>query len=200
MTIPDILDFPDIPATSGEWMLQAHTGSITSPWSRASTDYTLSSGVWVASYTWDSLNEVEAREIEGFLADCAGRVGRFMLPLWGYRGARGSIAGVVTATGSIAAEQVQLSGCEGPNPVLRRGDRIEIGKRLYMVRRDCYRDGVGAATVMLRPGLRATVAAEPVIYAAPRCRAKLADDDQGRIIEEEGGWFSTQIGFIEPLP
>jgi hypothetical protein len=180
-------------------LVQVSGGSDASPYSGRRNFFRLPNGYWRASLSWTSAREAQWRDIQGFVATLGGRAGRFLLADPGYSGPRGgNTGGSVTATGSLLASTVTLAGLGGTNPALKRGDRLSIGERLYMVTADVTHSG-GGATVSIAPRLRAACTSAAVTLAAPIGTFSLVDDQQGAVSLRPPLFAEVSIDLVEPI-
>lgn len=180
-------------------LVQPSGGSDASPYSGKRAFFRLPRDYWRASFSWSSAREAQWRDIQGFLATLGGRAGRFLLADPGYSGARGgNTGGTVTATGTAAASTVTLAGLGGTNPALKRGDRLSIGERLYMVTADVTHSG-GGATVAIAPRLRASCSAAAVNLTAPIGTFGLVDDQQGGVSLRPPLFGELSVDLVEPI-
>lgn len=182
------------------WVPRTHSSVTESLFTRTAVTYELAGSRWECTLEFDRLSEARWRDLSGFLSGLYGATGRVLLPAFDYSAARGNAAGTLTATGSLFAKAITISGFAGSNPVLRRGDRLTVGgTRMHEVTTDVAAAG-GAAVVPVFPPLRASYTGEPVEVAAPVCEMRLASDEEtGREIEPPYR-ASYVISFVEALP
>lgn len=187
-----------LPERMGIQLVQVSGGSDASPYSKKRNFFRLPSDHWRASLSWTSAREAQWRDIQGFVATLGGRAGRFLLADPAYSGALGgNTGGTVTATGTANAATVTLAGLGGTNPALKRGDRLSIGERLYIVTADANHSG-GGATVSIAPRLRATVSGAAVNLTAPIGTFSLVSDDQAGISLRPPLFAEVSLELVEP--
>ena len=110
---------------------------------------------WMIEVTLPAMEKEYADEWVAFITSLRGRYGTFLIgdPLG--RETRGSSTGSPKVNG---ASQTGLSlitdGWTISTEVLLKGDKIQIGNRLYMIQNDTTSDGSGNATLDIWPSLR----------------------------------------------
>jgi hypothetical protein len=184
-----------------DFQLWTRVGVLTSPIAGTEVTQERQGARWKCTLQWDLLENAEWQLLQGLLAALADTANTLAVPdpAYAYLGRRGGLTGTPAATGAADAKIVSLTGVAGTDPVLRYGDRLQIGTRLHVVTGDVTKSGT-TASVPIQPPLRATVAALAIGYVAPTCEMRLLDGDQAK-----GSFRPPAIGafkpsFIEPLP
>jgi hypothetical protein len=178
-----ILAFPAILAPSGvSWRLRALIQTHESPFDGSAQTLALPGARWGASVVWQSLRPAQARVMEAFLAQMAGRAGRFTFgPPHGPRQAVGTGAPVVNGTGQVG-DLLSIRGWVADAQAFLVGDWLsfldDVGRRrLHQVTADAVADGDGIASVQIAPPLRRSPPdGAPVEITAPLGVFKLAED------------------------
>lgn len=138
---------------------------------------------WDATITLPSMTAAIAGPWEGFLGELRGRANVFQLvdprriaPLGSGQGQPVVAAGTglnLTGTTALSTRGWRVS----TSRLLLRGDRFQVGYRLYMVCEDVASDGSGNATITVWPSLRESPAdGTALILAKPAGLFRLAQN------------------------
>lgn len=163
------------------WGFEANGTAHRSPGTGIVQTQSLPGGRWLTTITWRLAPETEARVMEAWIAKLDGMANRALL--WNMRRelARGALGGTPLVAG--AGQTGMLLNIDGATPGvtnwLREGDMVGVGGYLYMSAADVNTDGAGAATLTLRPGLRAASADNaPFTFVRPTARFMLTSQRQ----------------------
>lgn len=168
--------------TSMTLNLKSNSKSFESSLNNSSVTVGFMGARWVASLSFDSLDNFEEREIEilqSFVWSLQGMNGKFKMWNFTKQGspAKGNplVAGFDNS-GSI----LETKGWTPNRQVLSMGDFIEFNGELKMVTEDIRSDNTGRATLIIVPPIRNIPADnEPLITDYPSGTFRLTDDDQG---------------------
>lgn len=112
--------------------------------------------MWFAEVTFPAMKREEADKWISFLLKLNGAEGTFLLGDYSRATPKGSVLGSPTVrTGSQTGSSLLTQGwTTSTTNVLKAGDYIQIGQRLYMVLVDASSDSSGYATLDIFPSLR----------------------------------------------
>lgn len=160
-----------------EWGLQANTQSFESPLTGSVQTLELPSPRWLATLTFEHLQDSEAAALQAFLASLRGRAGRFTLHNFARPAPRGTAAGTPLVAGAgQTGTSLNLDGFTAGTTLLA-GDLFGVAGELKMVKADATADGAGAMTVVFEPPLRASPADNaPVTLSQPTATFMPAED------------------------
>lgn len=203
------ITFPrDFPSTSGLASVRLEyrcvNNRVLSPFTGASKGQETDLDILTADISIPFMDETEAPEWRAWLASLKGSFGTFYLGDPRNPTPRGSVPGSPQVNGasqtgfSLATDGWTASQTN----VLRAGDWIQIGTRLYLVVEDADSDGSGESTFEVRPRLRDGGPADnaTIITSNPKGLFRLANDTI-TIFETQGDNMSYGITFsaIEAL-
>lgn len=139
-----------------------------SPASYAQQVQRFSGQMWNAEVTLPQMERADAEQWISFLLKLNGREGTFLLGDLAAKTPRGTAGGTPLTNGSHAAQVSSLitDGWTVSSAVLKQGDYIQIGQRLYKVLDDVTSDGSGNATFDIWPRLREAVANNSTIITS----------------------------------
>lgn len=112
--------------------------------------------VWLATLDAPPMERADAMPWVTFLLKLNGQEGTFLLGDAAAKTPRGSALGTPVVSGGSQTGQTLVTGgwTASATGVLKAGDYIQIGQRLYMVLDDVSANGSGAATFDIFPKLR----------------------------------------------
>ena len=127
-----------------------------SPWSFATQVQEHNGQMWMLDASIPPCPRELAEPWVAFLETLKGPVGTFLIgDPWG-KSPRGVASGTPLVNGgSQTGESLNTKGwTAGVTGILKAGDYIQIGQRLYKLKQDANSDGSGNATLEIRPRLR----------------------------------------------
>lgn len=127
-----------------------------SPFSYVSQVQQFAGQIWFADITLASMNRASAEAWISFLLKLNGRQGTFLLGDPSKATPRGSVPGTPLVNGGSQSGQTLVTDgwTAGQTGVLKKGDMIQLGQRIYSVLDDVDSDGSGNATFDIWPRLR----------------------------------------------
>lgn len=149
-----------LPTTSGlaSVSLQYYCGNsiIQSPWTGQTQVQATEADYWLADITLPPMDVFEFGPWRAFLAALRGQLGTFLL------GDPTMTSPTGIASGTPRVDGASQSGftlatkdwTASQTGILKAGDYIQLGQRLYMIVEDADSDGDGDATLEIRPRLR----------------------------------------------
>lgn len=173
MAITYPITLPSTPAPSRFSVIETTGVSLTqSPWSFSQQVQLNQGQAWAFSVELPPMNDDQARNWSGIMAQLNGRFGTFMFgdPKW--KAPRGSWGGALVNGGAQVGQTLLLRGFVA-GAIGRAGDYFQLGvgatARLHKATKDFTADGAGLATVEIWPRLRASPAdGDPLIVASPQ--------------------------------
>jgi hypothetical protein len=192
---------PSPTGTDTGFQFRSRLGVLTSPLTGTEVTQELPGARWLYTPAWEVLDSTEWKLLQGLVAALSDTTNTVAIadPAYAMLGRQGGLTGTPTATGNAFAKVVSLAGVAGADPVLRMGDRIQLGTRLYIVTGDVTKSGT-TATVPIQPPLRAAFANTAIAYVNPTGEFRLLDGDQGAMRLQPPATASFRPAFIEPLP
>lgn len=139
-----------------------------SPWTYNSQVQAFSGQVWLADISLPAMERADAEQWISFLLKLNGQEGTFLLGDGAAKTPRGTAAGSPLVNGASQTGQSLITdGWTSGSAVLKAGDYIQIGQRLYKVLNDVTSDGSGNATLDIWPRLRESPANnDPIVTAS----------------------------------
>lgn len=165
------------PATL-EWSLESNTQVFLSPLNKSVQTMELPGARWRASFTFSDLKEVDAADLQAFLAKLRGQANRFYLWNFARETPRGTATGTPLVKGASQTGATLLTDgwTAGVTGILKAGDFIGFNGELRMVIADCNSDGSGNATVLLDCPMRSSPADNAAITTnKPTCTMMLSE-------------------------
>lgn len=154
----EIIDFPTLAPNSMDLDLSYNVKEFMSPFSRVSSQYEYASPFWVASLSYDTLdnglnkrNEID--EIMAFLWSLKQSINHFLMPVFYKKGIQYQGKPIVEGdnqTGNI----LLTSGWYPRRLVLSRGDYFQVGNELKFIVEDCISTDAGVCVLKFLPELR----------------------------------------------
>lgn len=149
-----------IPFTQWDFGLEPRDFVFESPLNAAMQGVELPGAKWAFSARLEGLSTAERVDWMAFFAELRGRVNNFtchdlMNPI-----PRGTMRGVLTVNGNIAAGAVTCSvtgGAGQASTTLLRGDKLNIGGELKLISANSQANGSGVITLNIEPPFRAAV-------------------------------------------
>jgi hypothetical protein len=180
-----ILTFPTIARPSAvSWRLRGNTQTHRSPFDGTTQTLSMPGARWVASVQWESLDGVDRRILEAFMASLEGTAGRFYFgPPHGFR--RGTGTGTITVkTAGQAGKSLVTTGWIGGTP-FEVGDWLSFeasGRRYLHIVTAPGSPVSGDLTCGISPPIRRSPAAGALVeISAPAGIFMLASDDAGEM-------------------
>lgn len=150
-----------------------------SPSSYAQQVQKFSGQMWRAEVTLPAMAREDAEQFISFLLKLNGKEGTFLLGDLSAKTPRGTAGGTPLVNGANQTGQTLVTdGWSNSQTVLKAGDYIQIGQRLYKVLDDVTSDGSGNATFSIWPRLRESPSDNATIITS-NCVGlfRLADSD-----------------------
>jgi hypothetical protein len=175
MAVSFPLNLPTTPTASGidgfSLRLMESVAMLRSPWSFATQVQEHTGQLWACDVSIAPCQRAKAEPWVGFLESLKGPVGTFLMgDPWG-KNPRGTATGTPLVNGGSQTGETLLTKGWTINitGILKAGDYIQIGQRLYKVKQDANSDGSGNATLEIRPRLRESPANNTsIITASPK--------------------------------
>lgn len=175
MAISFPLSLPTTPTAAGiegfSLRIMAGAAMLRSPWSFATQVQEHTGQLWMAEVSIAPHQRAYAEPWVGFLEALKGPVGTFLMgDPWG-KNPRGTATGTPLVKGASQTGETLLTDGWTINitGILKAGDYIQIGQRLYKVKQDANSNGSGDATLEIGPRLRESPADNaPIITASPK--------------------------------
>lgn len=189
MTINYPLALPSSPAPARFTINQTSFSALTqSPFSASQQVQALPGQLWSFSVEFPPMNDTQARDFFGTLAQLKGRYGTFLFgdPRWTAPRGDWGAAPLVNGPGQ-SGQTLAVSGLPG-SAIVRAGDYFQTGSgataRLHMVTVDATANGSGEVTLDIWPRLRATpVDSSAIVTARPKGVFRLSSSNVARTWE-----------------
>lgn len=196
----------NLPATPGikrfRWMGESVVAVGESPFTLA-TQVQLHPGArWLAEVTLPPMERADAEEWQTFFLLLEGRYQTFLLgdPLG--KTPRGVATGTpkVNGGGQTGNTLATKGWTNSTNNILRTGDYIQVGQRLYRVRETANSDGSGNVTLNIWPRLRESPANNDTIITT-NCKGtfRLAENSQVLYEADESAIYGIAFTAMEAL-
>ena len=175
-----------------------------SPWSFATQTQQHSGEMFGAEVSIAPCNRVQAAPWIAFLASLRGPVGTFYLPVEKVaQTPRGAATGTPVVNGSVSSgsETIATKGWSNNiTNILRKGDYIQIGVRLYQILSDHNTDGSGYTTVDVFPSVReALVDNTPITTSNPKGLFRLDSSEITTYEADAERLYSISFTAVEAL-
>jgi hypothetical protein len=164
MAITYPLSIPTTPAAAGlerfSLMGAQAVGVLRSPFTFATQVQSHPGEAWMLEAAVAPCRKEQAEPWVAFIAALRGPVGTFLIGDPHRTAPRGVATGAPKVSGTNAARSTSLNTKGWSNSItniLRAGDYIQIGQRLYKVLQDVNSSGTGTCTLDIFPALRETV-------------------------------------------
>jgi len=169
MTITYPIDLPDSPSPAKVRIYPRSVVSASvSPFTGSQQMYLHQGQVWQADITLPNMRRADAEPWVAAFLQLNGRYGTFRLGDESGRTPRGIATGTPLVKGASQTGQVLLTDgwTISQTGILKQGDYIQIGERLYKVMVDANSDGSGNATLDIWPRLRESPADNAAIITS----------------------------------
>lgn len=137
---------------------------------------------WTLEITPPPLDISSARDLLAFIAALKGPKGTFSFGVPSMRTPRGAATGtpLVKGGGQMGQELITDGWSASITNILRKGDFIQVGTRLFVVLSDVNSDGSGNATLDIWPNIISAPADNaPIITSDPKGLFRLAGNRNG---------------------
>lgn len=137
---------------------------------------------WVLKFSYDDLEQDQAKDLQSFLVSLKGVVGKFYAKDFAFFERRGAISGRPTVDGDDNVGSVcKIKDCPTNRVIFKPGDYVKISDRLHMITEEVRSDSLGKATLEFQPRmLRAPSNNASVVYDDFSVVCRLKDDKQGK--------------------
>lgn len=180
--------------------LQPNTMRAESPLNRAVQTAELPGARWIASFSYQNLNDADARIYKAWLNRLVGMAGRFYLCDYTHPAPAGTAAGAPLVNGAGQAGRSIITDGWTVNQanLLLPGDYIGIGGELKVITSLASSNSSGIATLTFEPPLRAAAADNSAIITnQPTCVMMLSNDQQDKFTFSERNVTNLQIDCLE---
>lgn len=179
----DVLFLPDeLYPTSMDCNLEFNSVIYRSPYDNSEQIQRRPGERWVFKFSYDDLEQDQAKDLQGFLVSLRGVAGKFYAKDFAFFQNRGTIAGSPKVDGSSNTGGIcNIKDCFPNQLILRRGDYVKIGTRLHMMTQDIRSGQDGKAQLVFQPRIIQTPSDNsPIIYNDFTVVCRLKDDKQAR--------------------
>ncbi len=168
--------------TSMELNLEFNNTIYQSPYNNAEQIQRNPGERWVFKFSYDDLEQDQARDLQAFLVSLKGVVGKFYAKDFAFFERRGQISGRPTVDGDDNTGGVcKIKDCPVNRVIFKPGDYVKIANRLHMITTEIRSDLAGKATLEFQPRmLRSPANNTSVVYDDFTVVCRLKDDKQGK--------------------
>lgn len=158
---------------------------------------------WMIDVTLPQMNWEDAAPWVAFLTKLRGVQGTFLAGDTTHREPLGNAAGIIQVNGAqgTGGDTLNLKGFgSSVVGVLKEGDKIQVGNRLYMVLNDANSTASGLATIDIFPKLRSAVAdSDGVITSSPKGLFRLKNNRQRLMASNRDRIFTLSFQAVEAI-